>query len=67
MNRGYQLQRIDWLTNLLNLPNDDNTYKLIRKGSVPANCVVKVGRTIRIKPDAVCEWLGIDIEVALPE
>ena len=57
---GYKLRRISWLTDLLDLDADDNTYKAIRNGYVPPECVVKVGRTIRIKPDAVCEWLGID-------
>ncbi len=53
------LRRVSWLTDMLNLPSDNNTYKMIQSGSIPSNCVVKFGRNIRIKPDAVKEWLKL--------
>lgn len=52
------LRRVSWLTDLLNLKGDDNTYKMIRSGTVPPDCVVRVGRHLRIKPDAVRAWLN---------
>ena len=52
------LKRVSWLTDLLNLSSDDNTYKMISSGTVPPDCVVRVGRHLRIKPDAVRAWLN---------
>ena len=52
-----KLRRVPWLTNLLDLTNDKQTYDAINKGHVPAGCVVRIGRSIRIQPDRVFAWL----------
>lgn len=53
-----RLRRVCWLTELLDLDHDRQTYDAISKGHVPAECVVRVGRRIRICEERVMEWLS---------
>jgi hypothetical protein len=52
-----KLRRVSWLTELLDLKSDKQTYDAIAKGHIPAGCVIRIGRSIRIRPDAVYVWL----------
>lgn len=53
-----QLRKVPWLTSLLALDNDKQTYDAIAKGHVPATCVIRVGRRMRICEERVMEWLS---------
>ena len=56
-----QLQPVAWLAGVLGM-TETRTYYQIREGHVPADCFVRIGRTIRINPQKVYEWLGITAE-----
>lgn len=51
-----KLQRVEWLSSVLDIPTAQ-TYDAIAKGQIPDECIVRVGRRIRINADKVMEWL----------
>lgn len=52
-----RLRRIDWLAEVLDL-STAQTYDAIAKGHVPAECVTRIGRRLRVHEDRVLAWLG---------
>ena len=51
-----KFQRVEWLSEILDIPTPQ-TYDAIAKGQIPEDCVVRVGRRIRINEAKVMEWL----------
>ena len=51
-----KLKRVSWLSEILDM-KDPQTYAAIAKGQIPQDCIVRVGRRIRINADKVMEWL----------
>lgn len=51
-----KLKRVDWLAGLLDVPLAQ-AYDVISSGQMPANCVFRVGRRIRLHEDRVREWM----------
>lgn len=51
-----KLKRVSWLSEILDM-KDPQTYDAIAKGQIPQDCIVRVGRRIRINADKVMEWL----------
>lgn len=51
------LRRVDWLAEFLDL-SLNQTYTAINNGDVPPECVVRVGRRIRIVEEQVHRWVS---------
>ncbi len=56
------LKRVSWLTTVLDLSSDKRTYDAISRGDIPAECIVRVGRSLRVNPVAVEQWIGVELE-----
>ena len=61
---GARLQSVEWLaaTTALSLAQ---AYEAIRVGQIPTECVIKIGRRVRVIECKVCGWLGIPLEPSL--
>lgn len=53
------LRRVEWLATLLDL-SPCQTYDAIASRQVPDDCVVRIGRRLRIIEARVNAWLGLD-------
>lgn len=53
------LRRVEWLAALLDL-SPCRTYDAIASKQVPGDCVVRIGRRLRIIETRVNVWLGLD-------
>lgn len=53
------LRRVEWLAALLDL-SPCQTYDAIASKQVPDDCVVRIGRRLRIIEARVNAWLGLD-------
>lgn len=53
------LRRVEWLAALLDL-SPCQTYDAIASRQVPDDCVVRIGRRLRIIEARVNAWLGLD-------
>lgn len=52
-----KLRRVEWLAEVLDL-SPQQTYDAISKKQVPENCVVRIGRRLRIVEKEVQSWLS---------
>lgn len=55
------LRRVPWLAQLLDL-SECQTYDAIAQGNVPAECIVRVGRRIRICEESVRAWIAGELQ-----
>jgi hypothetical protein len=53
-----RLQPVSWLADRLAMDNLDQAYSAIRSRHIPPECVVRIGRNIRINPEAVEAWIA---------
>lgn len=53
------LRRVEWLATLLDL-SPCQTYDAIASKQVPDDCVVRIGRRLRIIEAKVNVWLGLE-------
>lgn len=42
------IQKVEWLIPVLNLDGRQQAYNIVRTGQIPANCVLRFGRRIRL-------------------
>ena len=57
-----QLKRVEWLVKVLDLDSRKQAYAAITDGRIPQNCVIRVGRYLRVNPDAVARWINGELK-----
>lgn len=53
------VRRVEWLAALLG-ETVPRTYDHIRTGKVPAEAVLRLGRSVRVLEPKIMAWLGLD-------
>lgn len=59
-----RLQSVEWLASTTGL-SLAQAYEAIRTGQIPTECVVRIGRRVRVVESKIYGWLGIPLEPSL--
>jgi hypothetical protein len=54
-----RLRSVEWFCAVADLPLQQ-AYEVIRSGKMPPECVVRIGRRIRLVESRVYKWLGLE-------
>lgn len=49
------VEKIEWLAGFLKIPKS-TAYALVRENRLPAECVLRLGTTVRVDRDEVKKW-----------
>ena len=52
----FRCHRVDWLAQILDMPRQQ-IYNALADEKIPPECIVRIGRSIRLKEKETLEWI----------